>query len=176
MRALFLDKDGTLTKTVSGEKFVRAPWDQKPIDGVTETLAKWVANGWAPIIVSNQQGVEYGHKTLEECFLEMRFALELFPTIKEAYFCPDAGQTCWRCWGDCKSGHRILYDAKYQSYEHLAGAYRKPGGGMMQLAVDLHATTESFMVGDFKSDEESAAISGIPFQYIQDWVPMGTAP
>lgn len=168
MQILYLDKDGTLTQTKSGNKFVQSPWDQETIKGVPETLAKWVNDGWTPIIISNQQGVQYRHKSLEECFLEMRFALELFPAIKEAYFCPDDGATCWRCWGDCKESSRIFYGPD-NYYVKFSGTYQKPGAGMIALASNIHCAVDAYMVGDMKCDEDAAKQANIKFSYRYSW-------
>jgi histidinol phosphatase-like enzyme len=57
-KLLALDKDGTITITVSGETFVRSPDDQKLIPGIAEKISEYIAEGWKIVIVSNQGGCE----------------------------------------------------------------------------------------------------------------------
>ncbi len=97
-KILLLDKDGTLVNPKSGSKFIQKPWDQEAILGVEQRLKDY--QGWDCVIVSNQAGVAAGHKTMENTIDEMLFCLELFPQIKEAFFCPDfQGNECHRVWG-----------------------------------------------------------------------------
>lgn len=173
MKLLLLDKDGTLVIPRSGQQFVQAPWDQEPLPGVMEAIAHYAINGWTPVIVSNQAGIAAGHKTLEETFQEMRFCLELFPRIKESYFCPDfEGSECWRCWGSCSEQHRIWRGRRsYETQElELQGLYRKPSPGMLRLAIATHVPEEILMVGDRPEDEAAAQAAGVPFQWAAEWV------
>lgn len=57
-KLLALDKDGTITTTVSGETFVRSPDDQKLILGIADKISEYIAEGWSIAIVSNQGGCE----------------------------------------------------------------------------------------------------------------------
>lgn len=57
-KLLALDKDGTITTTVSGETFVRSPDDQKLIPGIADRISEYIAEGWSIAIVSNQGGCE----------------------------------------------------------------------------------------------------------------------
>ena len=89
----------------------------------------------------------------------MRFALELFPKLAEAYFCPDfEGQACWRVWGDCSEPHRIKYDSSSWVTDDLGltGGFRKPNPGMLKLAIDIHNASEVLFVGDRPEDEGAA--------------------
>ena len=61
MKLLMVDKDGTLVKTRSGERFPNSPWDQQPIDGVERELLSLEVAGWTIVIISNQGGVSAGH-------------------------------------------------------------------------------------------------------------------
>jgi hypothetical protein len=56
MKLLVLDKDGTLTRPKSGGVFPRYPEDQELIDGVTDGIQRYVADGWTIAIASNQGG------------------------------------------------------------------------------------------------------------------------
>lgn len=69
-KLLILDKDGTLTKTISGEKFVQHPEDQKIIPGASKAVNYAKQQGYKIAIASNQGGVKAGFKTIEEALQE----------------------------------------------------------------------------------------------------------
>jgi len=170
MKLLLLDKDGTLTKPTTGE-FVDAPWHQQTAClNVLPTLYRYRTEGWQMAICSNQGGVEAGHKSLEQTFLEFRYCLELFPMIKEAFFCPDfEGRDCWQVWDDCKPENRILYGNGWTSRGIKLASFRKPDPGMLQLACDIHVPDEVLYVGDRPEDEQAALAAGIPFMDAEEW-------
>lgn len=169
MKLLLLDKDGTLVSPKSGEKFIQNPWDQKPLPGVREALRYYHENGWKMAICSNQAGVAAGHKTLLETNQEMIFCLELLPEIEEAYFCPDYdGGDCYRTWTD----DFILYNSKSHSLVaelELNGTFRKPGNGMLTLAINIHGADECWYIGDRPEDEQAAASAGVNFLPADIW-------
>lgn len=168
MKLILLDKDGTIINPKSGNKFVQTPWDQELIAGVKEAIAHYHSSGWTIAIISNQGGVSAGHKTLNNTILEMRFCLELFPEIEEAYFCPDfEGMECYRVWRN----DFIHYDAdNYTVWEvGVRGQFRKPKPGMLKLAQHIHVPDECWMVGDRPEDEQAADSAGINFMWADIW-------
>lgn len=170
MKILLLDKDGTLVTPKSGEKFVKAPWDQEGIKGAESFIQTKKEDGWTPFVVSNQGGIDAGHKSLEDCFQEMRFCMELL-RVEEAFFCPDyEGNICWRCWGNCDESHRIKYSPESLDVQvlEIAGQFRKPGPGMLRLAIALHGADEALYIGDRPEDEGAAIAAGIPFQWAKE--------
>ena len=175
MKLLLLDKDGTLVETQSGEKFVNKSWNQQPIAGVPEALTRYVADGWKPIIISNQGGVSASnsqtgkpHKSLENTILEMRFALELLPSIAEAYFCPDRGETCWRVWDKDEIEYGVDSLLLWELGE-FSGQFRKPRGGMLRLVMAIEVAEQTLYVGDRPEDQGAAFSAGIEFMWAQDW-------
>ena len=56
-KLLILDKDGTLTTTVSGEKFVQSPIDQKVIPGMDSALVYAKKQRYVIAVASNQGGL-----------------------------------------------------------------------------------------------------------------------
>lgn len=171
-KLLLLDKDGTLIAPKSGAKFVSDPWDQAPLSNVCDRLKEYAAEDWKMAITSNQGGVVANHKSLENCILEMKFCLELFPEITEAYFCPNfEGSECWRVWGECDVEHRILYNQN--SFEtkdlELVGQFRKPNLGMLALAASFYNFEEILYIGDRPEDEGAALAANIPFQWATDF-------
>lgn len=170
MKLLILDKDGTLTSPKCG-RFVDAPWHQNlAFPNIQSVLSRYRSEGWQMAIASNQGGVEAGHKSLEQAFLEFRFALELFPFIREAFFCPDfAGQDCWRVWGDCKDSSRILYGCGWTTSGDKLAPFRKPDPGMLQLIADIHCPSQILYVGDRAEDEAAAIAAAVPFAWAKDF-------
>lgn len=162
-KLLLIDKDQTLIRSRLGAReYIQSPWDQMPIAGIAEKLDRYSADDWIACIISNQGGIDKGHKSLESTFLEFRYCLELFPQIGEAYFCPNfSGSECWRIWGDCKEDHRILY---------RDGNYRKPAPGMLKLAIANHGADEALYVGDRPEDDGAAAATGLPFIWANDFL------
>ncbi len=171
-KLLLLDKDGTLISPKSGAKFVGDPWDQKPLPNVCDRLKKYATEGWQMAIISNQGGVAAGHKSLENCILEMKFCLKLFPEIVEAYFCPNfEGSECWKVWGECTREEQILYNA--DSFEttdlQLKTQFRKPSPGMLALAANFYNFDEILYIGDRPEDEGAAIAANIPFRWATDF-------
>lgn len=167
-KLLMLDKDGTLVTPRSGQ-FVNKPWDQVPLPGAREAVKSHHSNDWEIVIISNQGGVEKGYKSIESCLLEMEYCLELFPEIKECFFCPDFdGDHCRQVW----RGDSILHTPRvFPTMElGLQGLFRKPNPGMLLLAHYLYGPVEDLLyVGDRAEDEAAAKAAGIPFMWAEEW-------
>ncbi|MBW4607346.1 MAG: polynucleotide kinase [Hassallia sp. WJT32-NPBG1] len=163
-RLLFCDVDGTLTETLSGKPFKQNPTDIKIISGAELAIAKFRADGWIIVGVSNQGGIAKGHKTLNDTVAEMRHTLVLFPEIASICFCPDfEGKECYAV-------NRRGYEELGQDFPGLIGTYRKPGSGMLHLAKGvLEVVGEKIsgvaMVGD--RPEDAAAAAGIGALYYE---------
>lgn len=65
-KLLLTDCDGTLRESASGEKFIHNPRDQQIINGADKAIAYYHFKGWLIIGISNQAGVNAGHKSLED--------------------------------------------------------------------------------------------------------------
>ena len=159
---LILDKDGTLTKPASGQKFIQTPQDQQVLPGVEEALGHYQSQGCVCVIASNQGGVAAGHKTIDEAIAEMRYCLELLPQIDRAYFCPDfEGEQCWVV--DRQTAQQL-------DIGPLKGRMRKPQDGMIQQAIlDDPDETEVLFVGDRPEDETAAILTEVKFQWADEW-------
>lgn len=99
----------------------------------------------------------------QNCVKEQQYTLELFPELKEIYFCPEnACQKCFRV-----TRHNVHNHSKTK----WSGQYRKPGSGMLQLAMarHKHKPEASLYVGDRPEDEIAARRAGIPFYWAADW-------
>jgi D-glycero-D-manno-heptose 1,7-bisphosphate phosphatase len=168
MNLLLIDKDGTLVKTKSGEKFVNKPWDQELLPGVKEAFDHYKPRNWKIIIISNQGGVAAGHKTFTDAINEMRFCMELLPDIQECYFCPDYdGESCYRVWND----DFINYNSEsFPVWElEIQKQFRKPSPGMLKLAAHIEAANKIWYVGDRDEDEQAAKAANINFIWADIW-------
>lgn len=168
MNLLLIDKDGTLVKTKSGDKFVNKPWDQEILPGVKEAFTHYKQHNWKIIVVSNQGGVAAGHKSFTDAINEMRFCMELLPEIQECYFCPDYdGEICYRVWND----DFIQYNSEsFPVWElEIQKQFRKPSPGMLKLAKHIEAADKVWYVGDREEDEQAAKAANIDFIWADIW-------
>lgn len=114
--------------------------------------------------ITNQGGVAAGHKSIQQCILEQQYTLQLFPQLKEIYFCPDfEGKKCFRV---------TLHNVHNHSKSKWSGQYRKPGAGMLNLAMVRHKyrPQNTWYVGDCPEDEAAARRAGVQFQWAEDWI------
>lgn len=160
----FLDIDGTLRETLSGSEFARHPHDYKVMDGVLGAIAR-IRDSDRIIAVSNQAGVEAGHKSLDFCLEEMVWTLTLLPRIEAILFCPDlAGTQLWVVYG------RNVYIKHDKSpYGDLLGTYRKPQAGMLEFVMRALDSREAVMIGNRPEDEGAATSAGIAFIPAESW-------
>lgn len=136
-RAIFLDRDGTITIDTG---YPSDPDDVELLPGAAEGLRTLRDRGWALVLVSNQSGVGRGMITPEQAqAVHDRLMSELRTTGVEfdgTYYCPHAPDDACEC--------------------------RKPGSGLLrraaaELRLDLAG---SVMVGDRQSDVEAGRDAG----------------
>ena len=156
---IIFDKDGTLVEPLSGEKFVQHPDDQKILAGADKAVQNLHQRGYQLAIASNQAGVEAGYKTVEDAIAECRYALELFPQVELALFCPSyKGFTCCMVWRD-----KVV---EIRPEDEVQESFRKPGPGMLIL---LHRyfgrppLSDCWMIGDRLENEQAAKAFGCNF-------------
>ena len=136
-RALFLDRDGTLTVDVG---YPRDPALVEPIPGAIEALRE-LQQTWKLVIVSNQSGIARGLITQAEASAVHARVVEVFAeagvTFAGAYYCPHAVGAGCRC--------------------------RKPAPGMLLDAAADHAIDleVSAMIGDRQSDLDAGRNAGV---------------
>jgi histidinol-phosphate phosphatase family protein len=132
MKAVFVDKDGTLVENV--------PYNVDPArlaltPGAAAGIAALARHGYRVIVVSNQPGVAIGRfeaRALEPIEARLR---ELVP-LDAFYYCPHApGAGC-----DC----------------------RKPAPGLLERAAREHGVSlaESWLIGDILDDIEAGRRAG----------------
>lgn len=167
-KILFLDLDGTVREPKSGAKFINDPHDQNLIEGVKEAIAHYSSREWLIIGITNQGGVAAGHKSIESAINEQKITLDLVPELALIYFCPDfEGLECWKVARNIVGGISSSLVKQYDISEF--GSFRKPGAGMIRLALGIVNPSECWMIGDRPEDEQCAAAANINFMWADVW-------
>jgi D-glycero-D-manno-heptose 1,7-bisphosphate phosphatase len=163
IKILFIDLDGTIREPASGDEFILHPNDQRLIQGAKEAIAHYALRKWVIIGVTNQGGVAAGHKSLEDAKLEQKITLELVPELQHIYFCPSyEGLECW------KVSRKNTLQIKQATTAEM-GSFRKPGAGMLNLALQFYQPDECWMIGDREEDRLAARAAGINFMWADVW-------
>jgi bifunctional polynucleotide phosphatase/kinase len=129
-KALFLDLDGTIIVTKSGEIFAKDKDDWKFNENIISRIEKYVDDGYYVMIVSNQGGIETGVVKLND------FRIKIRKIVNEIIIntgCPMS-----------RIGYRFSMSNNPEDY------YRKPNPGMaydLAMAYILNLS-ECVMVGD----------------------------
>ena len=164
-KALLLDLDGTIRRSKSKSEFIADPNDQKPIERAIETMEIYHQKGWTLIGITNQGGVDAGHKSLKSAIEEQLKTLEIFPRLSCIYFCPDfKGRECFRV----RKCSCVQID---ELYPDLIEQFRKPNPGMIFAALRAFAEypIDILMVGDREEDKLAAKNAGISFLDAHSW-------
>lgn len=141
MKAIFLDMDHTVIRPKSGARFPKDKDDWEFIPGVADAIKGFVKNGYMPIIVTNQGGIQAGFQTEPETIEKLEDVtkqLAKFLNIsKVPYY--------------------------YSKTTDKKDPMRKPNKGMAVQALGDHGLdlSQSIMVGDMESDREFAVNSEI---------------
>lgn len=158
VKYLWIDFDNTIRETIA-DPTLENPNDRRPpfkkeevklIHGVKEKLKEWDEKGWQIIGVSNQSGVEKGLVTMEEVEEIAAYTMELLDLYFPFYYAP------YRRTG---------------TEEQLR--LRKPDTGMAEEAINdwgFMDRDNSFMVGDYISDEQFAENLEINYFDIKDFL------
>ena len=132
MKAVFVDKDGTLVENV--------PYNVDPArialtSGAADGIAALARHGYRVIVVSNQPGVALG-KFSERELQAVKARLGEMVALDGFYFCPHAPDTGCGC--------------------------RKPAPGLIERAAREHRVSlaESWLVGDILDDIEAGRRAG----------------
>jgi D-glycero-D-manno-heptose 1,7-bisphosphate phosphatase len=167
-KLLLTDCDGTVRKPKSRTKFIQHPHDQKIIKGASQAIAHYARMGYTIIGVSNQGGVAKGYKTLTECVEEQEYTLELLPQLDRILFCPDyEGIICHEVSRKLVGFDLNTYNREGTDYD----SFRKPGCGMLQLAMESAGEIEHCLyVGDRPEDEAASTAASVQFLWAADWI------
>lgn len=137
-KAVFLDRDGVINKTIVKMGKPRAPYSMEEfafIEGVEEAVEKLKAEGYLTIVVTNQPDVARGWVGMEQVELVNNYVQNTLQ-VNDVMSCFHTNEDNCEC--------------------------RKPRPGMILTAakkwnIDL---TQSFMVGDRLSDVEAGQKAG----------------
>lgn len=165
-RLLLVDLDGTIREPLSGEKFIQHPRDQRIINGADKAIAHYYQQGYQIIGISNQGGVAAGFKSFTDCVEEQRYTLKLFPQMTQIYFCPDfEGKECWVV------NQVSPMPISASSFGYEGAEFRKPGAGMLKLAMWQHGATPQncFYIGDRSEDAAASSAAGVHFFWAETW-------
>lgn len=158
IKYLLIDFDGTIRETIA-DPTIDNPDDRRPpiiveeikiIEGVSERLEQWRKYGWFIVGVSNQSGVEKGYITEEGVEEVAAVTMEMMDIYFPFYFAPYK-----------RNG----------TLEQLS--LRKPDIGMAKLAFEDWGEPDlknSFMVGDYVSDEVFAKNLGIKYYDVKEFI------
>jgi histidinol-phosphate phosphatase family protein len=158
IKYLFVDFDGTVRETIAAPT-QKNPNDRRPpitvdevqvIPGISERLQEWRDKGWFIVGVSNQSGVEKGYITAEGVEKVAAATMDKLGMYFPFHYAP------------CK---------KDGTLEQLS--LRKPETGMAEEAFKDWGEPDlenSFMVGDYVTDEQFAENLGIKYIDVWDFV------
>jgi len=173
-RILFLDLDGTIRRTRSGEKFINSPEDQELIPGALEAIKEYHDNfdSWIIVGITNQGGVP-DYMSLADAIVGCQTTIELAEKMIDSIFMATGmeGKYCWKIDGSSNTSNGFAVSNIAQIYPQLIGAFRKPGTGMVEAACTMYGVVPSLcrFVGDREEDKNCAIASGIDFLPADRW-------
>jgi D-glycero-D-manno-heptose 1,7-bisphosphate phosphatase len=148
VRLLFLDRDGTLNRTVE-RRPPNTPEEVELLPNVVPVLSRHVAAGWQLVIVSNQGGVASGYITESQAHAVQRRVIELLSVpVAASYLCPHMPNAVIPAYAlDCPN--------------------RKPEPGFILDALERFGAraAECLFVGDTVTDRQAAEAAGVPFRW-----------
>ena len=145
---LFLDRDGTLNRSVGGRP-PNTPHEVVLYPDLGDVLAPYVVEGWQLVVVTNQGGVASGYITEEQAQAIQQRVIEMLPVpVAAAYLCPH------------------LPGASVPRYD-LDCPNRKPRPGFILQAMRRFEAQpgDCLFVGDSVTDREAARAAQVPFQW-----------
>lgn len=153
-RIVFVDLDGTLTRTVTGETFPKGVWDMAFDFEVMDRIGRMRPT--AVFIVSNQGGIEAGH--VNHRLFEQKFM----------YVIASLQDIC---------GQHVFVAGRYCPTNKADDQMRKPNTGMLSAMLEefqkltQHTFTKDdcVMIGDMETDRQTAENFGIDYMDVADF-------
>lgn len=134
MKAVFLDRDGTLIA-----EYAKEPWEVKVLPGVEAALECLTAAGYALFVVSNQADVGRGRLSHSAAAAIHGQFLKLLPTVEftACYYCFHTPEEACPC--------------------------RKPKPGLIKRALRAYPIDleHSWLIGDRETDMQCGARAGL---------------
>ncbi len=204
---LLTDLDGTARNTVSGQVCPTYPRDQVLVPKFDQLCQGLRENNWTIAGVTNQGGCESlnpktqrPYKSHRQAVAECRYFLKLAPWCDRVYVCPNGKMSdrdevyvvnrwpglWWRLWPAIHEHNGFGEHPYYQ----VSGKYRKPGSGMLELAIRdqtegeyseaaslgikpkdmFEVQVRAVMVGDMESDKVAAQNAGVKYVPVEDFL------
>jgi len=143
---LFLDRDGVVIGDPFDFEANHPKYIQRPEDMVIQPQIASLINKEGGAIASNQQGIKWRYKSIQEVAEEMRYLMRNIHGLRLCVFCPDEGHTAWAV------SHSELWRIS-EDFPELKGQFRKPAPGMIQVLKECYPEGRAY-VGD---------LSGLPW-------------
>jgi D-glycero-D-manno-heptose 1,7-bisphosphate phosphatase len=146
VRLLFLDRDGTLNRSF-GHRPPNVPEEVELLPNVASTLARYAADGWKLVVITNQGGVSRGYLSEAQACAVLQRVVDLLPVpVAATYLCPH------------------MPGAPIAEYD-LDCPNRKPRPGFILDAVEKFGAQPAncLLVGDAVTDRQTAQAAGVPF-------------
>ena len=121
------------------------------------------------IVISNQQGVKWGHYSLETVIGQFEWLMQQVPQIQSCLFCPDEGY------------HTCFLHREGSSFRAVCSQpiYRKPNSGMIDVAIKQRFPVDTY-VGDLSgnldyaegrdSDRQFAQNAGLKYLDVNEFI------
>lgn len=153
-RIVFVDLDGTLTKTISGETFPKGVWDMAFDLEIIGKIGRMRPT--AVFIVSNQGGIETGH--VNHRLFEQKFM----------YVIASLQEVC---------GQHVFVAGRYCPTNKEEDTMRKPNTGMLAVMLEefqklvQHSFTKEdcLMIGDMGTDRQTAENFNIDYIDVEEF-------
>ena len=139
-KVIFLDRDGVINEERGEHTFLQQ--DFRFVDGLFDSLKKFITYGYEFIIITNQSGIAKGLYTHQELLELHTWMLEEFAkqgiSILEIFYCPHFTEL-----GKC--------------------ICRKPNSNMLEKAIAKYKidVSKSYMIGDSQRDVNAATKVGV---------------
>ena len=146
VRLLFLDRDGTLNRSL-GHRPPNVPEEVELLPNVASALARYAVDGWRLVVVTNQGGVSRGYLSEAQAHAVLQRVVDLLPVpVAATYLCPH------------------MPGAPIAEYD-LDCPNRKPKPGFLYDALEEFGAqpADCLLVGDAVTDRQAAQAAGVPF-------------
>lgn len=161
-RILFMDDNGTIRRSKSGNKLISGPDDIELIPGVCDRIKKFQDSGFRICIVSNQDVIAHGLKT--EDFVEQEFLVTQKLMLSNGVMIDSIFYSPFD-----QNGHVAPYN--------MRSLNKKPGYGMIVNALSAYIERNIFVdldkslfIGDSDEDKGCADGAGISFVHIDQFL------
>lgn len=184
-KLILFDKDGTLTESISGAKFIKDPTDQKPKFNFSKLPKETNDSLYVYGICTNQMGIMLGYKTKDFLCKEIDFLIHNLGFNADIFLCcPDEGKTLWTA--DVETCRPVdtmfdVFSSQYKDHfgipQELIGSFRKPDCGMIKASPFLYNYVygdapinfdEIIFIGDMESDRKASEKAGCKYWDIND--------